>query len=197
MTDPTFKRWYKYAESARNQPPRPLLVEAAGLAAARDTAIDIGSGALNDARFLLDAGFSEVTAVDGAPIAQATADTLPADRFTYAISRFEDHAFPVGAYDLVSAQYALPFIPPDHFDRVFAAILASLRPQGILVGQFFGDRDEWVGLPGMTFHSAAAAQALLAPLNVLAFREEDDPNSQTLRGGTKHWHLFDFIARRE
>lgn len=197
MTERTFERWYRYAESARNQPPRPLLVEATGLLTARDAAIDIGSGALNDARFLLEAGFSQVTALDGAPIAQATADTLPADRFTYVISRFEDHTFPVEAYDLVSAQYALPFIPPDHFDRQFAAILASLRPQGILVGQLFGDRDEWVGLPGMTFHSAAAAQALLAPLNVLAFREEDDPNGQTLRGGAKHWHLFDVIARRD
>ncbi len=160
----------------------------------RGAALDIGAGALNDARFLLDQGFAQVTALDGEPIAQDVADTLPPDRFTYAIASFENFAFPVGTFDVLSAQYALPFIHPDHFDRVFDAIVAALKPGGILVGQLFGDHDDWVGTPGMTFHGADAARARLEPLTVLKFTEEDR-HSQTLNGTPKHWHLFEFIAR--
>lgn len=192
-----FEGWYKYAERARDRPPRPLLLEAAQFTTRRDTAIDIGAGALNDTRFLLDAGFAHVTALDAEPIAQDIADTLPPDRFRYVIATFEDFAFLPATYDLLNAQYALPFIRPDSFDHVFDAILASLRPGGILTGQFFGDRDDWVGTPNMTFHSREGAEALLAPLTVLAFREEDDPASQTLNGVPKHWHLFHFIARKD
>jgi tellurite methyltransferase len=192
-----FEGWYKYAERARDRPPRPLLVEAAQLTTNRDAAIDIGAGALNDVLFLLDAGFAHVIALDGEPIAQDIADTIPPDRFRYVIASFEDFAFPFAAYDLLNAQYALPFIRADQFERVFDAIIASLRPGGIITGQFFGDRDDWVGTPNMTFHSREAAEALLAPLTVLAFREEDDPHSQTISGTPKHWHLFHFIARKD
>ncbi|MCR6671950.1 class I SAM-dependent methyltransferase [Devosia ginsengisoli] len=192
-----FEGWYKYAERAAGRPPRPLLVEAVTRASGREAALDIGAGALNDTIHLLGAGFAHVTALDGEPIAQQIADTLPPDRFAYVISRFEDFAFPPAAYDLLNAQYALPFIRPDRFDRVFAAILAALKPGAIITGQLFGDRDDWVGTSGMTFHTRAAAEALLAPLTLLSFREEDDPNSQTLNGTAKHWHLFHFLARRD
>lgn len=192
-----FEGWYKYAERAAGRPPRPLLVEATQLATGRDAALDIGAGALSDSIHLLDLGFRHVTALDGEPIAQEIADSLPADRFDYVISSFEDFAFPRTAFDLLNAQYALPFIRPDQFDRVFAAILVALRPGAILTGQLFGDRDDWVGTPNMTFHTRSEAEALLAPLTVLSFREEDDPNSQTLNGTPKHWHLYHFIARKD
>ena len=141
--------------------------------------------------------FAHVTALDGEPIAQQIADTLPAHRFTYAISRFEDFAFPPAEYDLLNAQYALPFIRPDQFDRVLAALLASLKPGALFTGQLFGNRDDWAGTPTLTFHTRAAAEALRAPLTLLSFREEDDPNGQTLNGKAKHWHLFHFLARRD
>ena len=191
-----FEGWYKYAERARARPPRTLLIEALDHVARRDTAIDIGSGALNDVRYLLDAGFAHVTALDGEPIAQDIAATLPQERFAYVIAKFEDYAFAPDAYDLFSAQYALPFIKPAAFERVFSAIIASLKPGGIIAGQFFGDHDDWVGTPDMTFHSADEVRALLAPLTVLSLVEEDNPDSKTLNGVAKHWHLFSFIARR-
>ena len=94
---------------------------------ARDAALDIGAGALNDSHPPARYRLRHVTALDGEPIAQEIADTLPADRFDYVIAGFEDFAFPAAPIDLLSAQYALPFIRPDAFDRVFAAILASLQ----------------------------------------------------------------------
>lgn len=192
----SFEGWYKYAERAAGKPPRPLLVDAVGLAEGRQAALDIGAGALNDAIYLLEAGFAQVTALDAEPIANDIAARLPAERFAYVIARFEDFAFPVDRYDLLNAQYALPFIAPQQFDRVFGAILASLKPGGILTGQLFGDRDDWAGTAGMSFHTIETAQTLLSPLEILSFREEDDPHSQTLSRTSKHWHLYHFIALR-
>ena len=190
-----FDGWYKYAERNRTKPPRPLLTRAMGFVERRDAAIDIGSGGLNDTRYLLDSGFAQVTALDGEPVAQADADTLPPERFTYTIAKFEDYAFPPAAFDLVNAQYALPFIRPERFSQVFAAILASLRAGGVLTGQFFGDRDDWAGTPNMTFHAQADAKILLEPLTMVEWTEEDDVTGTTLSGQPKHWHLFHFIAR--
>ncbi|MEO8683758.1 MAG: class I SAM-dependent methyltransferase, partial [Devosia sp.] len=180
-----FDGWYAYAQRFKDRPPRPLLTRAAPHATHRGNALDLGSGGLNDTRFLLDSGF-DVTALDGEPVARSVADTLPPERFRYLISSFETFDFPVAAFDLVNAQYALPFVRPDHYDRVFAAVLATLRPGGIFTGQFFGDRDDWAGTPNMTFHTRSGARQLLAPLTLIEFTEEDDPASATLSGQPKH-----------
>jgi tellurite methyltransferase len=193
----SFQGWDDYAEKAKGRPPRELLRRALAFVPARGTAIDLGAGALNDTRFLLDEGFASVTALDSAPIAADIAASLPPDRFRYVISSFEDFDFPVAAYDLVNAQYALPFIHPDHFEAVFARIVASLKPGGILTGQFFGNFDEWAGTPGMTFHSLARARTTLGDLRPLEFEEYDEPDGQTLGGKSKHWHYYDIIARRQ
>ena len=191
-----FEGWEVYARKAADRPPRPLLVEALTLTEARSAAIDLGAGALTDTRYLLEQGFAQVTALDLAANAQATADSFPPDRFTYAISSFEDFDFPVAAYDVINAHYALPFIHPEQFGRVFAAILAALKPGGLLVGQLFGDQDSWAGTRGMTFHSETSARDLLAGTELLRFDVENDPDSKTLSGKAKHWHAFHLIARR-
>jgi len=191
-----FQGWDKYAQNAKDRPPRELLRRALEFVPARGAAIDLGAGALNDTRLLLDEGFAVVAALDSAPIAQDIADTLPADRFTYVISTFELFDFPTEAFDLVNAQYALPFIHPDHFAAVFSRIVAALKPGGILTGQFFGNFDDWAGTPGMTFHTLAQARTALGDLRPLEFEEYDEPSSQTLNGKPKHWHYYDIIARK-
>lgn len=191
-----FRGWDDYAQKAKGRPPRELLRRALTFTAAREAAIDLGAGALNDVKLLLDEGFASVTALDSAPIAGDVAATLPADRFRYVISTFETFDFPLAAYDLVNAQYALPFIHPDHFQAVFARIVGALKPGGILTGQFFGPFDDWAGTPSMTFHTLAQARTTLGELRPLEFEEYDEPNGTTLSGRSKHWHYYDFIARR-
>ncbi len=193
--DENFEGWYKYAERARDRPPRPLLVDALAHVKNRNRALDFGSGALTDSRFLVDEGFAHTIALDGEPIAEAVAKTLPADRFTYSISSFENYAFPASAFDLINAQYALPFIRQTAFGRVFADLAASLQHNGILTGQLFGDRDDWVGTDEMTFHNVDEARSLLRGFDNIMFCEEER-DGQTLNGAPKHWHLFNFIVRK-
>lgn len=190
-----FEGWGAYAAATAGRPPRPLLRRALRHVAARRTALDLGAGALSDSEFLLGEGFEMVTALDAEPVAQTKAASFPAERFQYVISRFEAFDYPVGRYDLVNAQYALPFIPRAHFGSIFGRILNSLRQGGILTGQLFGDRDEWASSPDIAFHSLGEARSLLAGMEILEFEEEDE-DGQIASGRPKHWHAFHIIARR-
>lgn len=185
--------WRIFYEKTKNRPPREILVRALASVAHRGTALDLGAGALNETRYLLGEGFAHVTAVDSAPMAAEIAATLAAPGFTYAISRFEELDFPEAEYDLVNALYALPFIAPADFDRVFRSMLGALRPGGVLCLILFGDHDEWASNPTMTFHTRAEAEGLLSGMTIVEFVEED-ADGTTARGEPKHWHAFHIIA---
>ncbi len=191
----THQTWTDYFEQTKNQPPRSLLVEALKFDLNRDEAIDLGSGALNDSKYLLDQNFKHVVALDKEAVAKEIAEKLPKEKFTYVISDFETYNFPANKFDLVNAQYSLPFIKPELFESVFHNIVASIKTNGILVGQLFGDRDEWKNKENMNFHTLAQAKAMLSDFNILYF-EEEEKDKPTAAGIMKHWHVFNFIARK-
>jgi len=182
----------------RDQPPWPLMIRAASRVNRGEmapTALDLGCGAGRDTRYLLAHGF-HVTAVDESEAALAYLRNLPSERLRVVRASFEDFAFDAGAYDLISAQFSLPFIRPDAFPGVFARMKAALHPGGIFAVQFFGVNDQWnrEGRP-MTFVTRHEAEALLSGLDTLAF-EEEDKDGTIADGSPKHWHVFHSIARR-
>jgi len=65
---------------------------------------------------------------------------------------FAHFAFEGAPYGLISAQFALPFMPSGEFADVFTRLKAALAPGGIFAGQLFGVHDQW-NTPGrpMTF----------------------------------------------
>ena len=190
------ERFAAYIEARRVDPPRPLLVKATALAAGKEHALDAGAGALNATKYLLSAGFAHVTALDAAPSAQKLAAELPPNQVTFVLSRFEDFAFPAGAYDLVNAEFSLPFIRAENFAAVFARLIGSVRPGGLFTGQLFGPKDSWnVAGSGMNFHSRAAVETLLRGFELVELEEEDHPGKTKL-GDDKHWHIFHIIARK-
>ncbi len=187
--------WKKYAEMTKNKKTRGLLVRALQHLVGRDAALDLGSGALNESAYLLAEGFACVVALDKKPVAQEIADTFPEDRFSYAISGMEEYEFPPEAYDLVNAQYSLPFMRAESFEGVWGRIHAALKPGGVFAGQLFGDRDGWIGT-GKTVHfTKEAAEELCAGYEVLAF-DEEEKDGATAAGDSKHWHVFHFIVRK-
>jgi tellurite methyltransferase len=190
------ERFAAYIAARRFDPPRPLLMRAAGLVSRKDRALDAGAGALNATKYLLSAGFANVTALDSAPASQQAAAELPADHVTFVRSRFEDFAFPAEAYDLVNAEFSLPFIRAENFAAVFTRLLGSVKPGGLFTGQLFGSNDSW-NKPdsGMNFHSCAEVDVLLRGFELLELEEEDHPGKTKL-GEDKHWHIFHIIARK-
>jgi hypothetical protein len=112
------------------------------------------------------------------------------------LSRFEDFDYPDRAYELVNAEFSLPFISPAAFPSVFTKLMASVKIGGFFSGQLFGPNDSW-NLPesGMNFHSRSDVERLLRGWTVLELTEEDGPGKTKL-GEDKHWHIFHIIARR-
>ena len=185
----------EYIEKTKDTGPRILVRTAMPYIVDKDCALDLGAGALNDARYLIAEGFSSVTAVDKFDHAKEIGNSLPKEHFTFVVSAMENYDFPENTYDLVSAQFALPFIAPEKIESVLEKIKASLKKDGIFTGHFFGDRDEWVDSDIMNFHSAVNAKAEHSGLEIISF-EEKEYDGGLADGGTKHWHVFDFIARK-
>ncbi|MFA6095745.1 MAG: class I SAM-dependent methyltransferase [Candidatus Paceibacterota bacterium] len=184
----------KYIEQAKDAPPRPLLVEAVGYVDDKGEALDLGAGALNDSRHLLSIGFKRVTAVDMDEASKEKAKTFSFAGFTFVHSTYAEFKFPKERYDLVNAQYALPFNPPDTFNEVFEKIIGSMKKGGVFTGQFFGDRDSWNVRDGKkTFHTIEEAKRLLSKMNIVEFRE-DEGDQANGHGIPAHWHVFHFIV---
>ena len=56
--------WKKYYKDTEGRPPRKELIEALEFVQNRDSALDLGAGAMQDSVYLLSQGFKEVIAVD-------------------------------------------------------------------------------------------------------------------------------------
>ncbi len=193
------KNWPEYYAATADRPPRRTLLEALARftpSTAPRFAVDLGCGDGRDTIELLRRGWS-VLAIDAEPAAisrlQSRPDLPVGARLSCLCQRFEDAAWPPA--DLVNASFSLPLCPPDRFPELWRRIVASLKPGGRFSGQLYGDRDGWVGRPGMTHMSRAAAERLVSDLEVELF-EEEETDSVTPRGKPKHWHIFHIVARR-
>ncbi|MGE5200649.1 MAG: class I SAM-dependent methyltransferase [Acidobacteriota bacterium] len=191
--------WAEYYAATADRPPRRTLPAAFARFGPSDRprfAVDLGCGDGRDTIELLRRGWS-VLAIDAEPAAierlLRRPDLPPGAPLEARCGRFEDASWPVA--DLVNSSFALPLCPPDRFPGLWSRIVASLVPGGRFAGQLYGDRDGWLGRPGMTHLSRTAAERLLAGLEVELF-EEEETDAVTPRGKPKHWHIFHVVARR-
>lgn len=187
-------RWTGFYESTKELPPHESLVQALELQPEREAALDLGAGAMRDTKLLLKAGFKKVVALDAEPINQH--NEISDDRLEIVIESFESHEFQEDIFNLVNAQFSLPFTSPASFNAVFDKVKSSLKHGGIFVGQFFGNNDEWSNDPKMTFHSLEEARELLSDMEILRFEEKEQDGS-TATGTPKHWHVFHITARKQ
>jgi tellurite methyltransferase len=187
--------WGDYHDATRGDPPRDLLIRAASRLDVIGRVLDLGCGAGNDTRHLLSLGHV-VTAIDGHRGAIDALSALCEPRLTCICGTFVEAPFEPGTFDLVSAQLALPFNPPETFDAMFARLLTALAPGGYLACDLFGVDDAW-NTPGsgMTFHTRAEVEHLLQPLDVIEMEELRE--TVRLASGENHEaHAFEIIARR-
>lgn len=192
------KVWREYNEAQADRPVRSLCLDAMALAGPGQgrQAVDLGCGAGKETLAMLAAGW-RVHAVDSLPgtrnrlraIAPADAD----GRLSIEVRTFQDlRKLPPS--DLIFAGYSLPFIRPERFGRFWAVVLGALGSQGVLAVNLFGDRDSWADIPEWNFHTEAQARQLFAGLELHKF-EVYDADGQSFRG-SKHWHIYDVIARK-
>jgi SAM-dependent methyltransferase len=156
-------------------------------------ALDVGAGAGRDTAYLLDHGW-RVTAIDSSPSAIDALARLARPNLRVVATRAED--FVPSTYDLVNAQFSLPFILPARFTATVQRLRESVRPGGVIAATFFGKRDEWnVAGTNITFNTRADIEELFRGWNVIELTEiEEDGHVAT--GAPKHWHVHHLIARR-
>lgn len=188
--------WRAFAEYAQERAPDERLLRAIKLVTEKETALDMGAGALNETKVLLNEGFRTVIALDAEPgIAERAKGIEGNERLEVVVSRFEAYEFPINTFDLINARYSLPFIPPDVFEEVFQRMKGSLKPGGIFLGQLFGNSDCRNAVERITTHSRTEVEQLLADMEVLEL-QENEYDGPTYRDGIQHWHVFNVLARR-
>ena len=187
-------KWVEYQNRVAGGKPRSLLVEALSYVEKRDAALDLGAGALTDAQLLLDQDFTEVIAVDIAPQFKGLSYAAGV-RFKYIQERIEKYEFAIGHFDLISAQYALPFVSPENFSEIWTNIRDALKTKGVFTGQIFGERDDWFGRNGIAFHTKEMVENLIGDGNFKALVCREEEYSEPT-GREKHWHYFDLILKK-
>jgi len=152
--------------------------------------LDIAGGALKDTKYLLQKGF-DVTVIDKSPLLEKEAMEMKNERLHPFVTSFEDFIFPANEYILVSAMQCLSYCEPEHFSRVITDIKSSLKKNGIFCGQMYDGYDQESKSLHRAYQTADEAREYLKDLEIISFREEE-----TEEGRTKHWHIYNFIARK-
>lgn len=186
----------EYYRKTASIPPRPILVKAVPFVKERKTALDIGAGTLNDSKYLLDQGFLSVIAIDPASQFVHISALIIDERFSSIQTSAQEYDFPLDTFDLINAEYALPFITPETFLKVWDSIHDSLKIGGIFCGQLFGNNDDWHTNAKMTFCNKREAEDLFSRYEMIEMLEEEKDEAPTV-GNMKHWHLFSFIIRKK
>jgi tellurite methyltransferase len=189
---PDEELWQRFLAATRGQPAWGRLMKAASMFAAPGDALDVGAGAGRDTAYLLEHGW-RVTAVDSSPAAVKVLRGLgPEDRLRVVHAKAQE--FAPETYDLVNAQFVLPFVPPREFAAALSRLQGSVRPGGVMAVTFFGPRDEWnASGTDMTFTTKDEAEGLFAGWHLLELSEIEEDGT-TATGGSKHWDVIHVIA---
>lgn len=186
------ENWKRFYERSQERGPRPLLTEALGFVKKKERALELGAGTLNEAKILIQNGFKEVVAVDKNEQAFRGRDSTG---ISLVVVSIEDFDYEKEAYDLISAQYSLSFLPKNTLLKVMEEIKMALATEGIFCGNLFGNHDSWNGRENMSFFSTEETKEQLEGLELIKFQEEER-DAATVLGNQKHWHVFNFIAKK-
>ena len=197
--------WKEYIDTTKNKPARSILKEALTYVTNKEKALDLGAGALNETLAIAQSGFCTIDVVDIEPsvaefIVHLRTKISSEQNLSFYNQSFESFVFIESKYDLINAQYSLPFIMPTKFDSIWSNISASMQDHGVFTGTFFGIEDEWNDgtKSNMRFHTKEELISLFtqSQMKFITF-EESNKIGTTASGAQKHWHVFDVIAIRQ
>lgn len=194
MFRPDEEVWERFLAATRGQPAWGRLKKAASLFDSPGEALDVGAGAGRDTAYLLEHGW-RVTAVDASPAAARLLRGIASEgRLRVVHAAAQD--FEPATYDLVNAQFSLPFIPPPRFAETVARLQGAVRSGGVMAVTFFGPGDEW-NAPGseISFTTQEDVRKLFRGWDLIDL-EELEEDGTTATGGKKHWDVIHVIARK-
>lgn len=183
-----------YNAAQRGRPVRPLATQATQLAGpgAGRTAVELGCGIGIETRHLAEHGW-RVHSLDADPsVGPALRELAGRWPVHHRTASLEEPPALEPCHLLLSCA-TLPFVRPERFAPLWAAVRGALLPGAVLAVDLFDVRDDWAGGDG-TFHSREEALALLDGLEVVAM-VEDERDGRAF-SGPKHWHTFRVLARQ-
>ena len=191
------QNWKIYYQKHSNREPREQLLKALSFCVNKENALDLGSGNLIESKAILDNGFKKVIAVDNEPEVKIFVENLNDKRLDFRNDPFQKYIFPEFFFDLINAEFALPFYGKENFLEFFNKINSSLRNKGIFTGQFFGVKDSWNKINSdLIFHTKKQVIDLLSIFEIIEF-SEIEKDSLSASGEMKHWHIFNFIVKKK
>lgn len=161
----------------------------------RKTAIDLGAGAGNDAKYLLEKGF-KVICIDKEErskeitISQVTQN----ENLKFELQEFEN--LKLDKADLIYSCLSLHFCKPNKFDNMMNEITNNINKNGFFVGNFLGEEDGWYGNDKMTFLPKEKVLSYFKDFEIKYYAEKKYVKD-TVIGGKKNWHLFEIMAMKK
>lgn len=173
--------WENFIKNYKRKRPYEVIISSVGTLRKRNTALDLGSGAGVDLRYLKKR-FTKAIGVDSEPAA-------PADIHS------DIKSFPIQqrAYDFIACMNTLPFISKKSALTVVSRMKRGLVENGILVLSIFGEHDSW-GKEITTFSLREVIKAI-SPLRILTI-EEEEKDGFSSSGKPKHWHVIRIVAQK-
>ena len=156
-------------------------------------AIDLGTGAGNDARYLVEKGF-KVTCIDKEEKSKEIIMSQNNENIKFELQEFEN--LKLNKADLINACFSLHFCNPDRFEKMMIEITSSINKKGFFVGNFLGKEDEWNGNNQETFLNKEEILNYFKNFKIMYFAEKKYIKD-TILGETKNWHVFEIIAMKE
>ena len=156
-------------------------------------AIDLGAGAGNDARYLVEKGF-KVTCIDKEEKAKEIIMSQNNESLKFELQEFEN--LKLNKANLINACFSLFFCNPNRFEKMMIEITSSINKKLFFVGNFLGRDDEWKTNNEMTFLNKEELLNYFNDFKIMYFAEKKYIKD-TVLGKTKNWHVFEIIAMKE
>ena len=159
------------------------------------TAIELGTGAGNDAKYLLEKGF-KVTCIDKEEKSKeiTMSQITQNENLKFELQEFEN--LKLDKADLIYSCFSLHFCNPEKFDCLMDEITENVKSDGFFVGNFLGEEDGWYGKHSMTFLSKEKVLDYFKDFEIKYYAEKKYMKN-SVKGDMKNWHVFEIIAMKK
>lgn len=159
------------------------------------TAIELGTGAGNDAKYLLKKGF-KVTCIDKEERSKeiTLSQITQNENLKFELQEFEN--LKLDKADLIYSCFSLHFCNPEKFDCLMDEITENVKSDGFFVGNFLGEEDGWYGNHSMTFLSKEKVLDYFKDFEIKYYAEKKYMKN-SVKGDMKNWHVFEIIAMKK
>ena len=159
------------------------------------TAIELGTGAGNDAKYLLEKGF-KVTCIDKEEKSKeiTMSQITQNENLKFELQEFEN--LKLDKADLIYSCFSLHFCNPEKFDCLMDEITENVKSDGFFVGNFLGEEDGWYGNHSMTFLSKEKVLDYFKDFEIKYYAEKKYVK-ETVIGDKKNWHVFEIMAMKK